>query len=216
MKKNLSNLIFIISVVVLAGYGLWHYGLSGKSDGSHYPGSPVTGRKALFFGDHLLAPTHLQDPDYLVKQLGEKLQLEITREPNSFATSGEMEVQAPVALLKEKPNIVFISTGTAALKAREDLGTTVSHLKKISQEFQKNGVFVVHLGINPPGVGDNWSMGISHTCREIPILCIDDIFANHYTPEHSQDLAMPQEAYQLAVEKIVAAVSPYLKLSSVP
>lgn len=215
MTKN-QSLPFTILVVILAGYGLWHWGSKGGLKGPSYPGSPVGANKALFFGDRLLAPDHLQDPRSLALELTNKLKLEIVFHSPSFTSTADMLTQAASSSLKEKPNIVFISTGAAALESREDLGTTVNHLKKIALEFQKNGAFVVHLGINPPGVGDNWAMGISHACREIPILCLEDIFAGYYTRERAQDLAMPPEAYQAAADKISSAVAPYLLLSAKP
>lgn len=206
-----NNILFLILMVSFAGYLGWRFLGSTMDRKGDFPHSPVSGNKGAFYGDPLLSPAHLGSPDDLAKKISKELNLEIHHVLTNFESTDSMVVSVS-EIIKEKPNIIFISTGRAALSAREDLGTTVSNLKKMAQVFQENGIFVVHLGINPPGVGDNWSMGITHACKEVKILCIEDVFAGEYQGIDLKDLRMNEPSYQKAVQTIAATVKPHLVL----
>ena len=210
-KKQNSNYLFLLLLLGAVAFALWQSRRNNSSQPADLPEVPGTGAKALFFGDRLLAPTHLGDPGDFARQILQGLGLngEVSLARTAFQSTDGMISQLE-EVLAEKPNIVFLSLGAAALESREDLGTTVSHLKTMGQRFRDQGILAVFLGINPPGVGDNWSMALGHAFKEARLLCIDDIFGGQYQGSSPGEWNLSPEAYQTAVDKIVQTVKPHM------
>lgn len=168
MKKWLGLVVGLVAVGYISFQFLHSYEqrlTNFKQDGS----------KIVAFGDSLTAGFGASDP---ANTYPAKLAALFAKDVINLGRNGETTASAlrrVQEVLNQKPNYVLITLGGNDLRQRVDLGQTLANLERLFTELQQAGIAVAYVSINPPLVGDNWSMAIRDVVRSNGVLWIDDV-----------------------------------------
>jgi lysophospholipase L1-like esterase len=172
MKKWLPVAAIAAFVAIL---GWRAFGPSGKPTHALINFDSPDGKKVVAFGDSLTAGYGATaGTGSYPAQLAALMGLEIV----NLGKDGETTSSAKARLAEVKaqnPDFVLVTLGGNDLRQRMDLAETISNLESIFRELQDMGAGVVYLSVNPPLVGDNWSMAIEGVARASGVLWVDDV-----------------------------------------
>lgn len=206
-KSKFTLMVFIASVVMV-GFILKDKWL-GKLPQVLY--SPAPGENIVLMGDQIASSAPL-DPHqrlqaFLEKQLGRTI-TNLAQDQDRPA----LLVDQYIRLGQLKPDVVILSLGAEAIINKEDLGQTLTKIREGIKAIHQKSAIAVYLELNPPFMGDNWSMAIGQLCNELKILCIKDIYQGYWNhrdlgPEKIQP---PVEAQEKAAQIIATQLKPHL------
>ncbi len=174
--------------------------------------SPVPGRNIVMMGDQIASGLDLEPNQRLSELLQKTLGKTITN------LAANQEGPSPLAdqfkrLSQINPDVAILSLGAEAIVNKEDLGLTLTKIREGVKAIHQQSAIAVYLELNPPFMGDNWSMAIGQLCNELKILCIKDIYGGFWSHDKlsSEKIQPPPEANEKAAQLIATQLKPHLK-----